>query len=273
VARWSRTFSAGSFNSILKKHSTNGWFLHSVWEFRVFNRDEVLIIKLSSLHVLGGSRISRLKQYLGSDICCGVFFLPCFYSILGYLMKFSVAIVYSDVWQDDWWIVKDLEGRGCGLINTLSRHFPGQTEKNQKSFSQNILRPGRDSNRASLENDSSVLPTCQTRSAGPVWQISMGTTVRKMLKASWLNNNEVIQTLWLWSARELYRPSDRRLSARLVPTFADRGVAWSAQRIPTAVNLGSLDPEPLVFNSSSSSVVLTRLSGPRSWPTTSQKIW
>jgi hypothetical protein len=39
---------------------------------------------------------------------------------------------------------------------------------------------------------------------------------------------------------ELYRPSDRRLSAKLVPTLAD-GVAWSAQRIPTAVNFCFLD--------------------------------
>jgi hypothetical protein len=39
------------------------------------------------------------------------------------------------------------------------------------------------------------------------------------------------------------------------------GVAWSAQRIS------------LLFLSSSSSVVLTRLSGPRSRPTTSQKLW
>jgi hypothetical protein len=31
------------------------------------------------------------------------------------------------------------------------------------------------------------------------------------------------------------RPSERSLSAKLVPTLADRGVAWSAQRIPTAV--------------------------------------
>jgi hypothetical protein len=42
------------------------------------------------------------------------------------------------------------------------------------------------------------------------------------------------------------------------------GVAWSAQRIPTAVNLRLLYPEPLLFHSSSSSVILTRLSGPRS---------
>jgi hypothetical protein len=43
-------------------------------------------------------------------------------------------------------------------------------------------------------------------------------------------------TPWLKSASELYRQSDRRLSAKLVPTFADRGgVAWSAWLIPTTV--------------------------------------
>jgi hypothetical protein len=51
------------------------------------------------------------------------------------------------------------------------------------------------------------------------------------------------------------------------------GVVWSAQRIPTAVNLGFLDPEPLLSRSSSSSFIVTRLSGLRSRPTTSQKIW
>jgi hypothetical protein len=32
-----------------------------------------------------------------------------------------------------------------------------------------------------------------------------------------------LTTPWLESASELYRPSDRRMSAKLVPTFADRG--------------------------------------------------
>src|SRR5215467_1853563 len=52
-----------------------------------------------------------------------------------------------------------------------------------------------------------------------------------------------------------------------------RGVTWSVQRAPTAVNLFSR-PEPLLLYSSSSSVDLTRhtrLSGPRSRPTTTQK--
>jgi hypothetical protein len=53
----------------------------------------------------------------------------------------------------------------------------------------------------------------------------------------------------------------RRSSCQL---FRIEGVAWSAQRIPTAVNLEFLDPELLLFHSSSSSVILMRLSGPRS---------
>jgi hypothetical protein len=32
------------------------------------------------------------------------------------------------------------------------------------------------------------------------------------------------KTPWLESVRELYRPSDRLLSAKLIPTFADSGV-------------------------------------------------
>jgi hypothetical protein len=40
---------------------------------------------------------------------------------------------------------------------------------------------------------------------------------------------------------------------------------------PKTVNLDFLNPETLLFRSSSSSVILTRLSEPRSRPTTSQK--
>jgi hypothetical protein len=50
------------------------------------------------------------------------------------------------------------------------------------------------------------------------------------------------------------------------------GVTWEAQRIPTAVFSVSR-PEPLLFLSSASLIVPTRLSGPWSRPTTSQKIW
>jgi hypothetical protein len=74
------------------------------------------------------------------------------------------------------------------------------------------------------------------------------------------------------SATELYRPSDRRLSAKLVPTFADKGVP-RRQRDESLWLYSRLSrPKPLLFLPSSSSIVLTRLSGPRSRPATSQKI-
>jgi hypothetical protein len=37
------------------------------------------------------------------------------------------------------------------------------------------------------------------------------------------SQNKTKQTPWPESASELYRPSDRRLSAKLVPTLTDRG--------------------------------------------------
>jgi hypothetical protein len=75
-----------------------------------------------------------------------------------------------------------------------------------------------------------------------------------------IDNNSVV------SARELYRPSDRRLSAKLVPTFADRWYYVVNMTNPYANILGFSSPEPILFLPSSSSVVLTRLSGPRFRP-------
>jgi hypothetical protein len=68
-------------------------------------------------------------------------------------------------------------------------------------------------------------------------------------------------------ASELYRPSDRRVSAKLMPTFC-------GQRVPRGQRDESLRPysrlsrpKPLLLLPSSSSVVLTRLSGSPSRPT------
>jgi hypothetical protein len=52
------------------------------------------------------------------------------------------------------------------------------------------------------------------------------------------------------------------------------GATWSARRIPTTLFSSRLSrPEPILFLSSRSSIVLTRLNGPRSRLTTSQKFW
>jgi hypothetical protein len=48
---------------------------------------------------------------------------------------------------------------------------------------------------------------------------------------------------WPKSASELYRPSDRRLSAKLVPTFADRGCHVVSVTDPYGRILSFLDRE------------------------------
>jgi hypothetical protein len=55
----------------------------------------------------------------------------------------------------------------------------------------------------------------------------------------WRGFRQAKQTPWPESASELYRPCDRRLSEKLVPTFADRGVSRSqCGGPPTAVISG-----------------------------------
>jgi hypothetical protein len=46
------------------------------------------------------------------------------------------------------------------------------------------------------------------------------------------NINNKKQTPWLESASELYQPSDRQLSAKLVPTLADRGCHVVSGTVP-----------------------------------------
>jgi hypothetical protein len=70
------------------------------------------------------------------------------------------------------------------------------------------------------------------------------------------------------SASELFRPSDRRLSMKLVRTFADRGCHVVSVTDPYSRNLGLLDRSRYFSFSSSSSIVVNRLSGPRSRPIT-----
>jgi hypothetical protein len=73
------------------------------------------------------------------------------------------------------------------------------------------------------------------------------------------------------SASELYRPIDCRLSAKLVSIFADSVCHVVSAKGPSGRNLGFLDRNRYFFLVSSSSVVLTRLSGPYSRPTTLRK--
>jgi hypothetical protein len=87
-------------------------------------------------------------------------------------------------------------------------------------------------------------------------------TIADHLKNYDMRNNYLTKTAWPQSASELYRPSDRCLSAKLVPTFC--GQRDKSLRPYSRISR----PEQLLFLPSSSSVALTRLSGPRSKPTT-----
>jgi hypothetical protein len=77
-----------------------------------------------------------------------------------------------------------------------------------------------------------------------------------MLVAMKLSVNVPLKTPWPESASEVYRLSDRRLSVKVVPNLA----AGLCNVVAT-------------FLSSTSSIVLTRLSGSCSRPTTSQNVW
>jgi hypothetical protein len=116
------------------------------------------------------------------------------------------------------------------------------------------------------------------RSANRLFHIHMTLTARKTKKLrervtrtdKWSHNK---QTPWPESASELYRPSDRPLVAELSAKFC-------GYRLPRGQLDGSLRtysrlsrPETLLFLPSSSSIVLTKLSAPRSRPTAFQKIW
>jgi hypothetical protein len=60
--------------------------------------------------------------------------------------------------------------------------------------------------------------------------------LRAYVQSTTTNKQTKKQTQWPESASELYRPRDRRLSAKLVPTFFRiEGATWSERQIPTAV--------------------------------------
>jgi hypothetical protein len=61
----------------------------------------------------------------------------------------------------------------------------------------------------------------------------------------------IIISPWPESARELYRPSDSRLSVKLMPTFVDRGCHVVSVTDPIRPYSRISRPEPLLFVPSS----------------------
>jgi hypothetical protein len=70
-----------------------------------------------------------------------------------------VAVASNDGMTAEWWIGKDLEGSGRGVIEVLYRHLPGGTEEN---LNQDYLCHGRDSNRVAPEYKFRALPLHQS---------------------------------------------------------------------------------------------------------------
>jgi hypothetical protein len=66
---------------------------------------------------------------------------------------------------------------------------------------------------------------------------------------SWSQYILYMWTPWLESTSELYRPSYHRLSAKLVPTFADRGCRVVSVTDPYGRILGFLDRIPCMWES------------------------
>jgi hypothetical protein len=64
----------------------------------------------------------------------------------------------------------------------------------------------------------------------------------------------LFKTPWLQSASELYRPSDSRFSANLIPTFVDRECLIVNAKDPHGRIAGFSMPEPLLFLPSSFSL-------------------
>jgi hypothetical protein len=68
-----------------------------------------------------------------------------------------------------WWIGKDLEDSGRGLI--LSYYLPGGTEKNYENLRQDSRSPGRDLNPWPSEYEAGLLTTRpRLPSSVPMWQ-------------------------------------------------------------------------------------------------------
>jgi hypothetical protein len=75
----------------------------------------------------------------------------------------------------------------------------------------------------------------------PLFFISYCTCFDRSHYSSITHTHTLNQTPWPESASELYRPSDSRLSAKLVPTFGDRGCHAASATDPSGRILGFLD--------------------------------
>jgi hypothetical protein len=111
----------------------------------------------------------------------------------------------------------------------------------------------------------------------PLRRIQVGATLRSSLAY----NINYMKKLWLpiWAKlNSLAWVSEQTILTERPPLVGEVGANFCRQTVPRGQHNGSLQPysrfsrpEPLLFLPSSSPIILTKLSGPRSRPTTSQK--
>jgi hypothetical protein len=97
------------------------------------------------------------------------------------------------------------------------------------------------------------------------------------IAATWLTTTIIIIFFFFYS---MVWVRERTIPTKRPPLLGEMVANFCGQRVPRGQRDGSLQPysrfsrlEPLLFLPSSSATVLMRLSGPRSRPTASHKIW
>jgi hypothetical protein len=87
----------------------------------------------------------------------------------------------------------------------------------------------------------SSIPSSLERGIATVLMLLLLLLVSLQFLPRYLQQQTNKQTPWSESTSELYQPSDRRLPAKLVPTFADRGCHVVSVTEPYSCILGFLD--------------------------------
>jgi hypothetical protein len=169
----------------------------------------------------------------------------------------------------DWHKCNKVSGRGTQPSSWSMSKFPClrrllfDSWGRRRHFPRNLGKPSNSLHGVTTRKAVLVIPTSSSHLHQET-TFNFAYTLRFIIKT-------VKKTRWPKSASELYRPSDRRLSTKLVSTFAGSGCRVVSATDPYGRMLEFPDRSRYYFLPSSSSIVLTRLSGPRSRPATSYK--
>lgn len=107
----------------------------------------------------------------------------CLLQVIYWCFQCQDCIALDGGMTDDWWLGKNQERSGCGLIKVLFQHFSWGTEENHKDLSQDSWFPSWDSNWASSELKSRVLPVDQSvQWQCVIWQKNIPSTLYSLFE-------------------------------------------------------------------------------------------